>query len=377
MLIANGDTGPDDLAAQGGRIRFPVKDPLQRKLRDRVQRYLRMSGRRERDCASMYVKTAVILTWAAASYVLLVFFCTAWWQAIPLAISIGLATAAIGFNVQHDGSHGAYSKRRWVNKLMALTLDLVGASSFVWARKHNTIHHTYTNIDGWDDDIDVGSLGRLSPQQAHHAIHRMQHLYLWALYALLPMKWQWFDDFKEVARGRIGSHRFKRPKGWDLVFFILGKAIFFFYALALPMFFHPWWAVLVCYAVACFAQGFVMSVVFQLAHVVEEANFPEPADASGKMAHSWAVHQILTTVDFARNNRALSWYAGGLNFQVEHHLFPRICHVHYPRISRVVERACRKAGVPYRANATFRSALRSHYRWVKRMGRPEAVRAAG
>jgi len=355
------------------RIRFSISDPFQRKLRARVQRYLRLSGRPERDCLSMYVKTALVLAWAAVSYVLLVFFVSAWWQALGLALSLGLATAAIGFNVQHDGSHGAYSAHAWVNKLMALTLDLVGASSFVWARKHNTLHHTYTNIDGWDDDIDVGFFGRLSPQQRRHKIHRVQHLYLWLLYAFLPMKWQWYDDFVQVGRGRIGTHRFKRPRGWDLFFFLLGKATFYFYALVLPAFFHPLWMVLCFYALACFAQGVVISVVFQLAHVVEEAHFPDPDPQSGRMPRSWAIHQIFTTVDFARRNRLLSWYVGGLNFQVEHHLFPRMCHVHYSKISRLVERACRKADVPYRANPSLGAAIRSHYRWVKRMGRPEPV----
>ena len=362
----------------GVRVRFSSTDSFQRKLRARVDRYLRTAGLRERDCTAMYVKTAMVLGWAVGSYVLLVFFSSAWWQALPLAISIGLATAAIGFNVQHDASHGAYSSRRWVNKLMALTLDLVGASSFVWARKHNTFHHTYTNIDGWDDDIDVGTLGRLSPQQKRYKLHRVQHLYLWVLYAFLPMKWQWFDDYNQIAKRKIGVHQIKRPRGWDLTLFVLGKAIFYFYALALPMLLgHSFWVVLLFYSVACFAQGVAISVVFQMAHVVEEARFPEPDPKTGQMAHSWAVHQVLTTVDFARHSRLLSWYVGGLNFQVEHHLFPRISHVHYPKISRLVERACRRAGVPYRANESLGKAIGSHYRWLRKMGRPENSPAIG
>ena len=357
------------------KVRFDGADPFQKQLKRRVDRYFRMTGRSERDSPRMYLKTAAVFAWAITSYVLLVFVVSSWWLAVPLAISIGLATAAIGFNVQHDGSHNAYSKHGWINKLMALTLDMVGGSSFVWARKHNTIHHTYTNIAGYDDDIDVGWFGRLSPEQKHLPFHRAQHLYLWVLYAFLPMKWQWYDDFHNVAAGRIGSQPIKRPKGWDLFFFILGKAFFFGYALVLPMFFHPWWAVLACYAIACFAQGVVLSVVFQMAHVVEEAGFPAPDAETNRMPHSWAVHQILTTVDFARNNKLLSWYVGGLNFQVEHHLFPRICHIHYPQIAKLVERYCARTGVPYRANKTLTSAIRSHYRWVKRMGQPNAVAA--
>ncbi len=362
-------------AGSSPRVRFNAADPFQRKLRARVDRYLRMTGLKDRDSGRMYVKTAVVFAWVIASYILIMFFATTWWMAVPLAISLGLGTAAIGFNVQHDGSHGAYSNHRWVNRLMARTLDLVGASSFIWARKHNSIHHTFTNIDGWDEDINVGFLGRLSPEQKHLPVHRLQHVYLWFLYAFLPMKWQIVDDFKDVARGRIGQHRIPRPTGWELVIFILGKATFFSYAIVIPALYHPLWAVLSLYAVACFAQGIVLSIVFQLAHVVEEANFPEPDEASGLMSTSWAVHQILTTVDFARKNRLLSWYVGGLNFQVEHHLFPRICHIHYPKISRLVEHACKRAGIPYRANVSFLSAIRSHYRWVKEMGKPEPALA--
>ena len=362
-------------AGTATKVRFNTKDPFQRNLRARVERYFRMTGKRERDCPSMYLKTASVFAWAIGSYVLLVFFATTWWQAIPLAISMGLATAAIGFNVQHDGGHNAYSKYPWVNKLMAFTMDLVGGSSYVWARKHNTIHHTYTNISGVDDDIDVGALGRLAPEQKHLPIHRFQHLYLWVLYAFLPMKWQWYDDFNQIGRGKIGTQPMKRPRGWDLALFILGKVFFFGYALILPMFFHPWYAVLGCYAVACFAQGVVLSVVFQMAHVVEEAAFPKPDDETQRLPHSWAVHQILTTVDFARKNKAISWYVGGLNFQVEHHLFPRICHVHYPKLSKLVERYCARTGVPYRTNDTLAGAVRSHYRWMKRMGRPATAPA--
>ena len=357
------------------RVKFTA-DPFQRRLRERVDRYFRATGRSERDCPSMYAKTAIIFGWAIVSYVVLVFHATAWWQAVPLVISLGLATAAIGFNVQHDGSHRAYSSRPWVNAIMARTLDLVGASSFVWARKHNSIHHTYTNIAGWDDDIDVGFLGRLAPEQRRLGVHRAQHLYLWVLYAFLPLKWQWYDDFREVVRGRVGTHRIPRPRGGELALFALGKAVFFTYALVIPALFHPWWVVLACYLGACWTQGVVLSVVFQMAHVVEEAAFFDPDAETGRLPHSWAAHQIMTTVDFARDNRALSWFVGGLNFQIEHHLFPRICHIHYPRIARIVERACRRAGIPYHANPTLRTAIRSHYRWLKRLGRPEPLAPA-
>jgi linoleoyl-CoA desaturase len=316
----------------------------------------------------MYLKTAIIFLSLAASYGLLVFAASTWWQVLPLAVSLGLAMAAVGFNIQHDGGHHAYSQRSWINKLMALSLDLLGGSSYVWTRKHNSIHHSYSNITGHDDDINIGFLGRLSPHQKRLKIHTIQHLYLWVLYGLLPIKWQVFDDFQNVLTGRISGHRFPRPTGWDLVIFVGGKLVFFSLAFLIPVSLHPLWAVLACYLAASFVQGLALSVVFQLAHCVEEADFPLPHEHTGRMESAWAVHQLETTVDFARGNRLLTWCVGGLNFQIEHHLFPQVCHVHYPAIAQVVEQTCGEFGVRYRMHDTLLAGLRSHFRWLRRMG---------
>jgi linoleoyl-CoA desaturase len=316
----------------------------------------------------MYFKTALILAWFLLSYLALVFIPVAWWLAVPLAMSLGLSMAAIGFNIQHDGGHGAYSARTWVNRLMAMTLDLLGGSSYVWALKHNKIHHSYTNITGHDDDINVGLFGRLTPHQKRLGIHRLQHYYLWILYGLLPTKWQFYDDFRDILTGRIGARLFERPKTWNLVIFIGGKVVFFSLAFLFPILLHPVWAVLSLYAVASFVQGLVLSVIFQCAHCVEEASFPLPLKDSCRMETNWAVHQVETTVNFACASRLLSWLVGGLNFQIEHHLFPRICHVHYPAISRLVRPACETYGVRYIAYDSLWAVVASHWRWLRRMG---------
>ena len=159
----------------------------------------------------------------------------AWWLVLPLAVLLGLAMAAIGFNVQHDGGHDAYSEHKWVNKLMAGTLDLLGGSSYVWDWKHNSIHHTYTNITGHDDDIDLGFLGRLSPHQKRYPFHRLQGLYLWLLYGFIVIKWHFFDDFYFLATGRLGGHGTPRPRGRDLLVFVGGKVVFFSLAFVLPI----------------------------------------------------------------------------------------------------------------------------------------------
>lgn len=373
----DGPSRPDGQPQPGaapGELKFGAGDGFQGVLRRRVDRFFRSTGRRPRDCPAMYVKTAVVLAWFVASYALLVFLPGTWWLALPLAVSLGLSMAAVGFNIQHDGAHGAYSDRGWVNRLTALVLDLLGGSSYVWSRKHNSIHHSYVNITGHDSDIDLGFFGRLSPHQKRRKLHRLQHFYLWALYGLLPIKWQLFDDFHKVLTGRIAGQRLARPKGWDLVTFVGGKAVFFALAFVIPALLHPVWGVLLCYGAASLVQGVALSVVFQLAHCVEEADFPLPRPDTGRMEAAWAVHQVEATVDFARGNRLLSWFIGGLNFQIEHHLFPRICHVHYPALAPLVEETCREFGLRYRTQDSFLAGVASHFRWLRRMGKASAAR---
>ena len=355
------------------KLKFSGSDRFLRELRHRVDAYFEKTGRSRRDCPQMYFKTATILAWFAGAYVLLLFVVSSWWLVLPLAVILGLALAAIGFNIQHDAGHKAYSERPWVNKIMALTLDLMGGSSYLWNWKHNTIHHTYPNVNGYDDDINIGFFGRLSPEQRRYKFHRFQGIYLWLLYGFLAMKWHLFDDFYNVASGRIGGHKIPRPYGRNLVTFIAGKVTFFSLAFGIPMLLHPWWAVLLVYALASFVSGVVLSVVFQLAHCVPQAQFPVPIltdEGNAKMQTEWAVHQVQTTVDFSRRNPVLCWFLGGLNFQVEHHLFSKICHIHYPALSKVVEQTCADLGIRYAAHKTFVGAIAAHFSWLMQMGRP-------
>jgi linoleoyl-CoA desaturase len=361
--------------ATDGKIKFAGDTGFHGELKRRVQAYFLENDVSPRDNLRMYLKTAAILLWFAASYVGLAFFATTWWQGLLLLVSLVLAVAGTGFAIQHDANHGAYSDREVVNRVMGMTLDMLGASSYVWHWKHNILHHTYTNVVGVDQDIDIAPFARLSPAQPRYRFHRLQQFYMWALYGFLLPKWHLIDDFQNVAQGRMAQSRFPRPRGWSLLEMVAGKVAFFAWAMAIPMFFHRWWVVLTFYAVGSFLVGFILSVVFQLAHCVEEASFPEPPANSDRMEHGWAAHQVQTTVNFARRNPILTWYLGGLNFQVEHHLFPKICHVHYPRISSIVQTVCAEFGVRYSAHDGFTAAIVSHWRWLRRMGRPVVVSA--
>jgi linoleoyl-CoA desaturase len=354
----------------GGVVHFARSDGFQAALRQRVDDFFRATGLCRRDCPAMFRKTAIVLAWLAGSYALLLLTAAVWWLAVPAAVSLGLSMAAVGFNVQHDAGHNAFSDRPWLNRLMALTLDLVGGSSYVWRFSHHVIHHTFVNITGHDNDIDLGVLGRLSPHQRRLPFHRFQHWYLWPLYGLLAIRWHWVDDFKVVLTGRIGGRHLPRPRGWELLAFLAGKANFFLLALGVPLLLHPLWVVLLFYAVTSFVLGMVLSVVFQLAHCVEDAAFPLPDPATGRIDNAWAVHQVETAVDFAPHSRLAAWLLGGLNFQIEHHLLPGVCHVHYPALAPLVEQTCREHGVRYAVHPTFWAGVVSHFRWLRRMGQP-------
>ncbi len=354
------------LAADVSHPRFAASGEFHRDLKARVDAWFRASQRSERDAPAMYLKTALILAWFAASWALLVFGAGSVVVAAIGAASLGLAIAAVGMSVMHDANHGSYSRRAWVNGVFGWTVDALGASSYVWKVKHNAVHHTWTNIGGEDDDLDMGLLARLSPEQASRPWHRFQHLYVWVLYGLLMPKWVLYDDFANLAHGRVGHHALQRPNRRQWLLLVAGKLTFFGWAIVVPALFHPLWLVVLAAFATLFVTGVTLAVTFQLAHCVEEATFPL-APASGRMSSDWAEHQLETTVDFARGNPLLTWFMGGLNFQVEHHLFPKVCHVHYPALARIVEATARDHGLRYRATRSLHAAVRSHFRVLRRL----------
>lgn len=358
------------------RLTFTGSKEFHHELRRRVDAWFAETGRRKRDNPAMYLKSAIILAVFFTSYALLVFMAQTWWQAVPLAILLGLATAGIGFNIEHDGGHNAYSSRRWVNRLSALTLDMIGGSSYLWRWKHAVFHHTYVNIKGFDSDIDLGIIARLSPHHRRFAHQRFQNWYAWPLYGVMAMKWHFYDDFLILAKGRIGALRFQRPRGWDLFALVAGKLVFFTLAFGIPLLVHSFATVAPLYALTAAVAGVTLSVVFQLAHCVDTADFVLPEEGSSAIENAWAIHQAHSSVNFARHSRVAAWYLGGLNFQIEHHLLPGICHVNYPALAPLVQQVCEEYGVRYAQYPSFTAGIIAHYQWLKQMGLPGKVQPA-
>jgi len=271
----------------------------------------------------------------------------------------------------HDANHGAFSSNPKINTFLGYSLNLLGGAVSNWKWQHNNLHHTFTNIAHYDDDIADKPGLRLSPHTTVKAPHRSQWFHAIFIYSIVTLYWATAKDFMQFVRyRRIGVNKNSPAQNRVLLAQIIGvKILYFSIFLALPILAGlPVLQVVGGFLLMHFICGIILTVIFQLAHTVEETTFPQPS-AHGVIENEWAIHQMNTTVNFSRKNRILSWYVGGLNFQVEHHLFPKICHVHYPRIASIVERTASEFNVPYLEHKTFGHALRSHFATLRRFGR--------
>lgn len=337
-------------------------------LKQRVNQYFQENNISPTGGWRLFTKGLLLFSLLLTTYVALLIVQPATLWAMLLCALMGLLIATIGFNIMHDGSHGSFSKYGFINKLAALTLNMLGGSAFMWNQKHNVIHHAYTNVHDVDDDLDAGFLMRMSKHQPKLGIHRLQHVYFWVLYALLYLFWIFYSDFKKYFTGKIGSVPLKKMSLKDHLSFWLGKTLFAMVFMIIPIATFGFVNWLIGFLVMTTVSGLVLSIVFQLAHTVEETSFPLADEVTGKMEDEWAVHQLKTTANFATRSRVVSWLVGGLNFQVEHHLFPRISHIHYPAINKIVKKACAEFNVPYIEYKTMGKAIISHVSYLRMLG---------
>lgn len=279
--------------------------------------------------------------------------------------TLGLTKGLIGFNLIHDALHGALTSSPFWNRFIGYWFDLNGTSSHIWKVTHNVLHHTFTNIPGHDHDIDKAIILRLNPSDKPYWFHRFQQWYAPVLYGLIGFNWVFYSDLAWFIRQR----RQGQVKTKDFILFSVLKAanITLFLILPLVMLSVPWWQVLIAYSCMHIVAGISISIVFQLAHLVENVHFLEP-DREGNMTHNWAVHELLTTSDFARDNKVVTTLVGGLNFQVEHHLFPMVSHCHYPALSKIVEATAKEYQIPFNEQSTFFKAIKSHFVILKKLG---------
>lgn len=343
--------------------------PFKTMLDERIDQYFKQHAIAQRGNWKLYSKTIILLVSLFTVYGVILSIQPPTVVSLILCGLLGFIQATIGFNVMHDAAHGSYSDNSRLNNFIAfLGGDLMGGSTFLWKIKHNILHHTYTNIEGLDDDIAKYPIFRLSPHQGRRWFHKYQHIYSIPLYFFTTFNWILFDDYWKLVTKKINTTEIRTMKTSDHVEFWLGKLINLTLFFILPIFVFGFWKALLGFFVMHAVLGLTLALVFQMAHAVEEAEFPEPNDQS-KIENEWALHQVQTTVNFAMNNKVISWLVGGLNYQVEHHLYPKISHIHYPEISKIVRKTCSDLGITYHAFPTFWKALISHFTYLKQVGR--------
>jgi linoleoyl-CoA desaturase len=290
-----------------------------------------------------------------------------------LWLTMAIGMAGIGLGIMHDANHGAYSKNSGINNLFGMIIHFLGVSQLNWKIQHNVLHHTYTNIEGYDDSLHAGNLLRFSPHQPLKKHHRLQHYYGWLLYSLQTLVWAIITDFVRLNNyNKRGLTASRNKSNFRLMTeLILWKLFYFGFILVLPMavLSTPWWWTLLFFLAMQLTAGFILACIFLPAHVMPECNYPLP-DNNGNIANSWAIHQLQTSCNFATQSRWFSWFVGGLNFQIEHHIFPNICHVHYPPISKLLKQTALEYNLPYYHQSTFLKAVIEHGKMLKRLGRP-------
>lgn len=342
-------------------------------LRKEVKEYFENHKIQRFGNASIYAKTAFMLSLYLVPFVFILFGSITY---VPLFIGawfvMGVGMAGVGMVTMHDANHSSYSKNKGVNRWLANSLYLLGGYPPNWRYQHNTLHHGFTNVDGEDEDIAPPSFLRFSPHQPLKPVHKYQYLYAWFFYSLMTVSWITTKDFKRLAKYKKRNAILTNKNDYKqmLAEIWLSKVLYYAVFLILPIVFSPvsWYWVVTGFILMHMICGFILGIIFQTAHVVPSSEYPMP-DENGKLDNNWAVHQLYTTSDFAPKSTVFSWFIGGLNYQIEHHLFPNISHVHYKKIAMLVQRNAEKHNIPYNSNKTFLSALWMHAKMLKQLGK--------
>jgi linoleoyl-CoA desaturase len=355
-------------------LKYKAKIPTEffKTLKGRTDEYFANNNKARVGDYRMYLKTVVmLLTYLVPFYFIVFENIQNTWITLGLWTVMGVFMAGIGLSVMHDAIHGSYSKNKTLNKVLGEVINFVGGASINWKIQHNVLHHTYTNVEEYDQDLNGPAILRFSPNQKKISLHKYQHIYAWLIYCLLTLNWATFKDFDSILRykkmGLIGGG--KNQFTVEFIKIIVTKILYFSFILLLPLYFGSAGVgtTIAGFFIMHALASLILSSIFQPAHVMEACEFAVAED-DHTIKQDWAAHQILNTVNFAPKNKLLSWFVGGLNFQIEHHLFPNICHIHYKDLSKIVEQTAKEFGLPYFVQPTFRSALLSHAKMLKKLG---------
>ena len=361
-------------------LKFSRKDSAKffRTLNSRVNSYFKENNIKRTGNWQLWLKTIVMFCIFLVPYFLILTLEMPGWLHLLFTVVMGVGMAGVGMNVMHDGNHGSFSNKSWINIMMGSSIYILAGNVYNWKVQHNVLHHTYTNVHGHDEDLDAGRILRFTKHAEWKWYHKFQHYYSILLYGLLTINWAITTDFLQMKRymkRKLAYDKLPNPfVNWSKL--VLSKIIYLSMWIVLPMLILDlaWWKILIGFFVMHYTAGLILSVVFQLAHVMEDAEMPVP-EKDGSLKNTWAIHQLKTTVNFSPKNRIINWFTGGLNHQVEHHIFPNISHIHYGKIAEIVKKTAQEFNLPYNEYKTTRKAIIAHFSYLKLMGMKPKLQA--
>jgi linoleoyl-CoA desaturase len=341
-------------------------------LRQRVNGYFDQTKQSKQGNFSLYFKTALLYLLYLGSFALILFSGWPGWALLLLCVPMGLGACGLGLNVMHDALHQSFATSKLWNNIAGVTMEVLGGSTVTWKIQHNLLHHTFTNVYGMDEDVDDKVLLRLSPDGVWKPYHRFQHIYAPLLYGLSNVSWLVQKDFVQFIRywknGVLKQTGVQPLRAF--ISLVIAKALYFGTVIGLPILLLPfawYWSVL-GFVIVQFTSGFLMTLVFLTAHAVEGPHHFQP-DEKGSLENNWAIHQLMTTANFGAGNPIVNWFVGGLNHQIEHHLFPQISHVHYAKLSPIVREVAAEYGLTYYEFPSFGQAIVAHFKYLREVGR--------
>jgi linoleoyl-CoA desaturase len=355
-----------------GNLRFEREDPdgFYLDVKRRVDEYFRTSGRSRKAGWVLLLKGLLFGGMLAGSYTALLLNPHGGWVLLPLAVLTAVSALLLALNVGHDATHQVLPGGPRVNRFVArLCFLFSGIDGYLWEFRHLNSHHLYPNINGSDTDIDENPLVRLSPNQPWRWHFQFQHIYAPVLYLFAILHTTIWGDFVYLFKRQLANLTDIRQPPILYVQFALLKAMYFAFALVMPMAVldYPWWQVVLGYLLAS-ACGSLMFVFFLIGtHFSDLADFPVP-DATGSVGRSWADHNMATACDWSPRSLVAHFLSGGVNAHASHHLFPNVCHTHYPAITRIIEETAAAHGYPYNKVSLW-GMVRSHFRFLYLLGR--------
>mmetsp|Transcript_53394 Transcript_53394/g.134092 ORF Transcript_53394/g.134092 Transcript_53394/m.134092 type:complete len:454 (+) Transcript_53394:76-1437(+) len=355
-------------------------------LRSRVSKYFKDNNLSHRGDMRMYLKTLLIMTcWCLTYYYGVI------QDSLLVTLFFGFWSAEIGLSIQHDGSHGAYSNSPLLNRVAAWGMDLIGASTFAWEYQHIVGHHAYTNLvsDCAESDSDVLAgvpFMRMHDSQQKRWHHRYQHIFGPALFSLLTINKVFVSDIQSALTGECAGFQMdgRYGKTSNKYRFWLMKLITIVQMVVIPVYLHGVGRGLLHFLLAHMVCGEFLATVFVVTHISSDvvtlnaskgsnpiSKVCAPQETSGNdlvTKRDWAALQVATSVNWALDSKFWTFFSGGLNHQIEHHLFPGITHVHYSALAPIVRRTCEEFNVPYVAHPDLPSAYGSLTQYLRTMG---------